>query len=64
MPAGTMFWLYFLLAGLARFVIEFWRINPKVGLGLSGAQWFGLALMAIGLWRLVVSRPTLSRRNS
>ena len=64
MPAGTMFWLYFLLAGLARFVIEFWRINPKVGLGLSGAQWFGLALMAIGLWRLVVSQPTLSRRNS
>jgi hypothetical protein len=31
-----------------RFSVEFWRINPAVGFGLSEAQWFSLALAAIG----------------
>jgi len=64
MKAGSMFWLYFLLAGLARFAVEFWRINPKIGLGLSEAQWFGLVLVAIGLWQLLVNQTRLSRRLS
>jgi phosphatidylglycerol:prolipoprotein diacylglycerol transferase len=48
---GTMAWLYLILAGLARFVVEFWRINPQVGFGLSEAQLFSLLLMAIGVWK-------------
>jgi phosphatidylglycerol:prolipoprotein diacylglycerol transferase len=51
---GTLFWLYLMFAGLARFTVEFWRINPPVALGLSEAQWFGLALMVIGVWQLAV----------
>jgi phosphatidylglycerol:prolipoprotein diacylglycerol transferase len=55
-PSGTMFWLYLVLAGLARATVEIWRINPAIALGMSEAQWFGLVLAAIGLWQLVRTR--------
>ncbi|HEY7168371.1 MAG TPA: prolipoprotein diacylglyceryl transferase family protein [Candidatus Binatia bacterium] len=48
-PAGAIFWLYLFLAGLARFVVEFWRINPPLALGLSEAQWFSIFMMIVGL---------------
>jgi phosphatidylglycerol:prolipoprotein diacylglycerol transferase len=51
---GTMAWLYLILTGLSRFTVEFWRINPALGFGLSEAQWFSMALMALGLVMLVV----------
>jgi phosphatidylglycerol---prolipoprotein diacylglyceryl transferase len=57
---GTMAWLYLILAGLARFVVEFWRINPIIAAGLSEAQWFSLAIMATGLIMLTVRRTQLS----
>ncbi len=50
---GTLAWLYLILAGFARFVVEFWRINPPLGWGLSEAQWFSLALIALGSGLLV-----------
>jgi phosphatidylglycerol:prolipoprotein diacylglycerol transferase len=53
---GTIAWLYLILAGLSRFVVEFWRINPQVGFGLSEAQWFSLLLMALGSVLLAI-RP-------
>ena len=53
---GTIFWLYLILAGLARFAVEFWRINPAIGLGMTEAQWFSLALLAFGLWRVLKLR--------
>jgi phosphatidylglycerol:prolipoprotein diacylglycerol transferase len=46
---GTMAWLYLILGGLARFVVEFWRINPLLALGLSEAQWFSILLMILGV---------------
>jgi phosphatidylglycerol:prolipoprotein diacylglycerol transferase len=49
---GTLFWLYLTLSGLARLTVEFWRLNPALALGLSEAQWFGLALVIVGLWQL------------
>ena len=57
---GTIAWLYLVLAGLARFVVEFWRINPSFAAGLSEAQWFSLAIMAIGLTMLTVRRTQVS----
>ncbi len=45
---GTLAWFYLILAGFARFVVEFWRINPPLGWGLGEAQWFSLALIALG----------------
>jgi phosphatidylglycerol:prolipoprotein diacylglycerol transferase len=54
LPDGTMFCWYLLLAPLARFVVEFWRINPIVAMGLSAAQLTSLALMVIGGSQLVL----------
>jgi prolipoprotein diacylglyceryltransferase len=53
--------LYLILAGLARAMVETWRINPELALGMSEAQWFGLALAAIGLWQLIRARKARSR---
>jgi phosphatidylglycerol:prolipoprotein diacylglycerol transferase len=50
---GSMFWLYLALSGLARLVVEFWRLNPVLALGLTAAQWFGVLMIIVGLWRLV-----------
>jgi phosphatidylglycerol:prolipoprotein diacylglycerol transferase len=51
--AGSMFWLYLVLTGIARFVVEFWRINFVLALGLTEAQWFSIAMIAVGLWQLL-----------
>ena len=53
---GTMAWLYLVLAGLSRFTVEIWRINPALGYGLSEAQWFSLASIGLGLF-LLATRP-------
>lgn len=47
-PQGTLFSLYLVLAGSMRFVVEFWRVNPTVGLGLTEYQWISLALIIVG----------------
>jgi phosphatidylglycerol:prolipoprotein diacylglycerol transferase len=58
---GLSFCLYLVLAGLARFLVEFIRLNPRVLWGLSEAQLLSLAMIAVGvgwgawLWR--GSRP-------
>jgi phosphatidylglycerol:prolipoprotein diacylglycerol transferase len=56
LPPGTIAWLYLILSGVARFIVEFWRINPPLALGLSEAQWFGLAMMALGSFLLTTRR--------
>jgi phosphatidylglycerol:prolipoprotein diacylglycerol transferase len=57
---GTLGWLYLLLAGFARFVVEFWRINPLIGLSLSEAQLFSLVLMVGGLLLLFLRPAKIS----
>lgn len=54
---GTIAWLYLIFSGIARFVVEFWRINPPLALGLSEAQWFSLALIALGIILLMIRPP-------
>ena len=44
-----------MLAGTERFIVEFWRLNPKLALGLTGAQWVSLILGAIGLVGMALS---------
>jgi phosphatidylglycerol---prolipoprotein diacylglyceryl transferase len=63
---GTIAWLYLVLAGLARFTVEFWRVNPAVALGLSEAQWFGLFFMAIGMFMLILRprAPGLAKKQA
>jgi phosphatidylglycerol:prolipoprotein diacylglycerol transferase len=40
---------YVALNGLGRIVIENWRVNPTVGLGLTEPQWIGVALVIAGV---------------
>jgi phosphatidylglycerol:prolipoprotein diacylglycerol transferase len=56
---GRLFFLYFILAGAARFLVEFVRINPRVLFGLSEAQLIGVGMMVFGsvAWYLVGDKP-------
>jgi phosphatidylglycerol---prolipoprotein diacylglyceryl transferase len=49
---GTVFSMYLVLTGLARFLVEFIRINPRSFLGMSNAQTASVASMVVGaaLW--------------
>src|SRR5579862_860872 len=42
---GQIFYLYMMLAGTARFLVEFLRVNPRVLWGLSEAQVIALVMM-------------------
>lgn len=44
-PGGAIFGLYLILAGSMRFLVEFWRANPVVGLGMTEYQWISLSLI-------------------
>ena len=50
---GTLFSLYLVLSGVARFAVEFIRLNPVVAWGLTGAQLISLALVAVGIAGLI-----------
>lgn len=62
LPACAIFGLWLVLAGLERFVIEFWRRNPDVDLGLTTAQVTSVGLLVAGaaltLWRVRAARTT------
>ncbi len=45
---GQLFYLYLMLAGAARFMVEFLRVNPRVFMGLSEAQLIAIVMMIIG----------------
>ncbi len=45
---GQLFYLYLMLAGAARFMVEFLRVNPRVLVGLSEAQLIAIAMMVLG----------------
>ena len=59
-PKGEIFCAYLILTGLARFLIEFIRINPRSFFGLSNAQTASLVSMVVGsilLWRIKSRLP-------
>lgn len=55
---GRQFGRYLVFTGIARFLVEFVRINPRVALGLSVAQFTSLGLIAIGVGLLLTRRPS------
>jgi len=55
-PQGTLFWLYLLLAGSMRFLVEFWRVNPIVALSMTEYQWISIVLVALGSWQILTGR--------
>jgi phosphatidylglycerol---prolipoprotein diacylglyceryl transferase len=60
-PSGEIFVGYLILTGIARFLIEFIRINPRSFFGLSNAQTASVASILIGLillWRVKAKSQT------
>jgi phosphatidylglycerol:prolipoprotein diacylglycerol transferase len=45
---GRLFFLYLMLAGTVRLLVEFIRINPRVFMGLSEAQLIAVAMIVVG----------------
>ncbi|MBY0276041.1 prolipoprotein diacylglyceryl transferase [Candidatus Binatia bacterium] len=45
---GSVLCAYLILSGIARFLVEIVRIEPRYTLGLSEAQWFGIASVLAG----------------
>lgn len=63
LPPGAVFHLYLILAGMMRFIVEFWRVNPVIGAGLTEYQWMSAALIACGLFLLLWNSRVLLRRR-
>ena len=53
--AGWLVSLYFVFAGVERFVVEIIRVNPIVAFGLSQSQLISVGLVAAGLVGLAVT---------
>jgi phosphatidylglycerol:prolipoprotein diacylglycerol transferase len=49
-PGGVLFMAYLMLSSVFRFGVEFWRLNPRLLIGLSEAQIICIALFALGLF--------------
>jgi len=56
-PQGSQLGIYLVGSAAARFGIEFVRRNPAWLLGLTTAQWFSLASIAIGVGILLRAKP-------
>ena len=54
-----LFGEYMALNGAGRIVIENWRVNPTVALGMTEPQWigFGLIVLGVGGWIYYKVRP-------
>ena len=57
--SNCLFGEYLMLAAIGRFGVEFVRVNPEAGLGLTSAQWIAVGLFAAGaaLWVYYRDKP-------
>jgi phosphatidylglycerol---prolipoprotein diacylglyceryl transferase len=57
-PPGMIFAAYLVLTGIARFLVEFIRLNPRVLWGFTNAQLVSMACIVVGtiLWLRLQSR--------
>jgi len=46
---GAMIFVYAILGGIERFLVEFIRTNPDAALGLTQMQWISIALFVVGV---------------
>jgi len=53
---GQTFYAFLVLSGGARFLVEFWRINPRVLWGLSEYQLFSILMMIAGIAALLLTK--------
>jgi len=57
MKYGVKFGLYLVLAGLGRFIVELYRLNPKVLFSLTVPQIIAIAGVMIGTFIIKYARP-------
>lgn len=62
-PDGSVFASYLILSGLARFLVEFIRINPPILFGLSNAQLASSASFVAGVILLWALPPTAAQQT-
>jgi phosphatidylglycerol:prolipoprotein diacylglycerol transferase len=53
---GAQFAAYLVLSSIARFLLEFVRVNPPLLFGLSQAQVISLGLIAVGVFLFIAKR--------
>lgn len=58
-PDGKLFMLYLILASIARFLVEFVRLNPRILFNLTEAQLIAVVLSIVGL----IGYKVLSKRR-
>lgn len=56
-PVGWIFCAYLILTGVARFLVEIIRLNPRSFLGMSNAQTASVASVLLGVILLVALKP-------
>jgi phosphatidylglycerol:prolipoprotein diacylglycerol transferase len=56
LPLGQITGEYLILSGIARFLVEFIRINPRILWGLTNAQFASLGAIAFGLGLVLFAR--------
>ncbi|MFZ0818521.1 MAG: prolipoprotein diacylglyceryl transferase [Candidatus Acidiferrales bacterium] len=57
---GKVFALYLILTGVARFFVEFIRLNPRVLFGLTNAQLASIACVLLGAFLLLRQRRQIA----
>lgn len=63
-PAGRVFCAYLILTGVARFLVEIIRLNPRSFLGMSNAQTASVASVLLGAILLFFLKPKLKPRET
>lgn len=48
LPDFFLFWEFCFLYGIQRFIIEIYRVNPEIALGLTAAQWLSASMVGLG----------------
>lgn len=63
--AGVIFCQYLILTGIARFLVEFIRLNPRSFFGMSNAQTVAALSVIAGviLWRQIIRRATAVKKR-
>jgi phosphatidylglycerol:prolipoprotein diacylglycerol transferase len=61
-PLGEITGEYLILTGIARFLVEFIRINPRILWGMTNAQLASLGSIACGIGLIVVVRSRAARQ--
>ena len=61
LPAGSIFFIYLILTGIPRFLVEFIRLNPKAAFGLTQAQIVAVLYVITGVIGLVMNERKKAR---